>query len=289
MSDIAANSKPAQAPVQVPYGFTEVINVAWASAVGLEADLNAESSLWSQTVQEYLEHADTTMVWWGRQRDSSNVLKLIVGMFPTLDSTNISINTDSTDWKPSGEHDESHSVQSTTSVLSTLEASQTPTSIQSIERYAFTKTQGYHQNAFQAPDKYFKGAVTVFTTFYFPSDWISDETDQRDLMKRPKKAVWDNAWSVFQQAALRSEGAWIADKSLDGWSAGTLSNEYADPSVDQKSFIGVFRFQDARTARKFAVSLGDPEQEKAVDGFVELREIAEWGMNVELVDMTRTS
>lgn len=145
--------------------------------------------------------------------------------------------------------------------------------------------QGYRQNAFQPPNNYFKNAVTVFTTFYFAVGWDHDEIDQDDRLQRPRKVVWDNAWSIFRQAALKTEGAWVADKSLEGWSVGATSSVQADPNHDQKSFVGVFRFHDATTAKKFASSLEDQEPSRSDGGFAELKRLAERGMKVEIVNM----
>jgi len=51
--------------------------------------------------------------------------------------------------------------------------------------------------------------------------------------------VWEGAWVSFRQNTLKSEGGIISSGNADGW------------GVDEKSFIGVFRFMNLETAQKF--------------------------------------
>lgn len=145
--------------------------------------------------------------------------------------------------------------------------------------------QGYRQNAFQPPDNFSEDVVTVFTTFYLPLDWRSDDIDQEDESKRTKKNVWDNAWTIFREAALKSEGAWIADKSLDGWSVGADERARDGSEQAQKSFIGVFRFANAQTAQHFVDGVKNSQPSEINGGLGKLKLLAERGMKIEAVNM----
>lgn len=145
--------------------------------------------------------------------------------------------------------------------------------------------QGYRQNAFQPPSSSSRESVTVFTTFYLPLDWKSDEVDQKDELKRTKKNVWDTAWSIFREAALKSEGAWIADKSLDAWSVGADGRAPDTWEKMPRSVIGVFRFANAQTARRFVNAVRNLKPSEANGGLGKLKILAERGMNVEAVNM----
>ena len=150
--------------------------------------------------------------------------------------------------------------------------------------YVFPAMQGYRQNAFQPPSNSSKDAITVFATFYLPLDWRPDEMDHEDELRRTRKNVWDTAWSVFRKAALKSEGAWIADKSLDGWSFGANRTRDA-PEQAPKSFIGVFRFSNAQTARQFVDGVKNSEPSEINGGLGKLKILAERGMDIEAVSM----
>lgn len=159
------------------------------------------------------------------------------------------------------------------------------TTDRSSECYVFPAMPGYRQNALRPPDNYFKDAVVVFVSFYFDPEWDPADLDGKDQCRRPKKSVWDNHWSIFRQAALKSEGAWIADKSLDGWSIAATSNSPAGPRDGKKSFVSIVRFENQDAATKFARKVEDPGQQFADGALVELKTLAGRGMKVEVVSM----
>lgn len=185
------------------------------------------------------------------------------------------------DWKSVEHRNDFHASQGMASLLENWKASPTPINTHTPKFFIFPSMQGYRQNAFQPPDSYFKEAVTVFATFHLPADWSPDATDEDDKLTRSKVSVWNDAWSDFQNAALKSEGAWIADKALKGWSIGATPTQNAGPGYEEKAFMSVFRFQDASTAKDF-VRATETEQP---NGLAKLKRIAERGMNVEAVNM----
>lgn len=170
-------------------------------------------------------------------------------------------------------------------MLDVWKTSPSPVTTSEPEFYVFPAMQGYRQNAFQPPSSSSKDAITVFTTFHLPLDWEPNDIDEKDELRRTKKNVWDNAWSVFREAALKSEGAWIADKSLDGWSVGV--DERARDASEQapQAFIGVFRFASAQTALQFVNGVRNSEHSEMNGGLGNLKMLAERGVNIEAVNM----
>lgn len=162
------------------------------------------------------------------------------------------------------------------------------------EYYIFNRGQAFRKSFFSMPDMYFGEMVIVYVSFHLPDNWESGSMHYANQLMHDKKNVWASAWSNFRQTALKSDGAWIADKSLDAWSTGADSwstgpavvKERAGPSDGQKSFMGVFRFLDAAAARKFVASVQDPPSTLESDyGVNSLRKVAARGMSVEAVNM----
>lgn len=80
-SRIVANTERTPSKPHVPYAFTEIINVTFASPVNLSDASAPESRLWEQTIKTYLDHSGTTKIWFGQLLDAPHVMKLIIGSY----------------------------------------------------------------------------------------------------------------------------------------------------------------------------------------------------------------
>ncbi len=130
--------------------------------------------------------------------------------------------------------------------------------------------------AFQLPQNRLPDAVTVFVSAHFSPDWDPDAIEPLDRQpQRERKVVWDNAWMLLRDAALKSEGGYVSDKAIEGWSVAEMNG--------QKSHTSVIRFQDFRTASQFLKSAEDSTSAHA--SFDRLKQFAQGGVVAEVVTM----
>ena len=110
--------------------------------------------------------------------------------------------------------------------------------------FALTPSVSARENVFGLATKYPYPpgpCVSVLVTFHFSPSFDFSKIHVLDgtYPARTKEKAWEGTWVSFRQNALKSEGGIVSSGNADGW------------GVDEKSFIGVFRFMDLETAQKF--------------------------------------
>ena len=120
--------------------------------------------------------------------------------------------------------------------------------------------------------------ISVLITFNFSSAWDPEAIDPDDSVepKRAKKRVWQNAWDVFYNIALKSEGGIISSKGAAGWSVPAIGSDTG------RSFLGVFRFMDLNKAKAFFDSSA---YDGRMGGLGKLKALADAGTEAEFVRM----
>lgn len=90
--------------------------------------------------------------------------------------------------------------------------------------------------------------VSVFVTFQLSSSCdlssIHDTAQQRS-----KRDIWDDIWDVFAHTALQSNGGCISSGRIEGWAV--YDPDASNDGHGSEKFLGVFRFRDLESARKF--------------------------------------
>jgi hypothetical protein len=187
--------------------------------------------------------------------------------------------TTSTDWTSPEHHREFHGSAEFAELLKSWQSSPTSITTDDLRFYKFRPDQRYRQVALQN-DSHFKEAVTVLVTAKFSADWVPDAIEPLDHLspQRPRKYVWDNAWMLFENAARRSEGGWVSDRAFEAWSAPEME-------TGEKSFLGIIRFLDFRTASQF-LKFAEKEENSSTDAsFGRLQRLATGGVYAEVVKM----
>ena len=158
-----------------------------------------------------------------------------------LPSTNHSL----PDWKSSDDRKSFLASPEFTSLYEQWQSCPVPFQSSSPSLFALTSGAESRENAFAVPptrNPHRLGpCISVFVTFHFSPTFDFSKIHVLDthIPSRTKQKVWEGAWVSFRQNTLKSEGGIISSGNADGW------------GVDEKSFIGVFRFMNLETAQKF--------------------------------------
>ena len=157
-----------------------------------------------------------------------------------LPSTNHSL----LDWKSSDNRKHFLASPEFTNLYEQWQSCPVPFQSSSPSLFALTPSANSRENAFALPTTIYlprlgRSCISVFVTFHFSPTFDFSKIHYWQTPARPKLKAWECAWVSFRQSALKSEGGWISSDNADGW------------GVDEKSFIGVFRFLDVERAQKF--------------------------------------
>jgi len=187
------------------------------------------------------------------------------------------------DWKSSDDRKNFLASPEFTSLYEQWQSCPVPFQSSSPSLFALTSGAESRENACAVPptrNPHRLGpCISVFVTFHFSPTFDFSKIHVLDthIPSRTKQKVWEGAWVSFRQNTLKSEGGIISSGNADGW------------GVDEKSFIGVFRFMNLETAQKFFAEAQDdnPGQIPGLGGLQNLQKLAdgEVSWDIEFVRM----
>lgn len=176
-----------------------------------------------------------------------------------LPSTNHSL----LDWKSSDDRKHFLATPGFTNLYEQWQSCPVPFQSSSPSLFVLTSGAESRENAFGLPSTFshpLGPCISVFVTFYFSPTFDFSKIHVLDtyVPSRTKQEVWEDTWVSFRQFVLKSKGGIISSGNTDEW------------GVDEKSFIGVFRFMNLELAQKFFAEAQD-DNPGQISGLARLR------------------